>query len=212
MSATRPPSPYEQLQALMSAEERRELECRDILKHAVDLLVREPFGEFYRDETEVPGNAGRVDYFIACKVGDETVGGDDRVKVWLWEVKAPQCPVFKYEDGNRLCPTLDLVEAENQLIYYYEERKRNPHFREQLAIRYDTDIKLGGVIIGKRESAVRMGNNQIEPGRLGELYTQAVMFRRRYFYTPHGMELLTWDQVLRHLKPRDEHVGETLPD
>jgi len=190
---------YESLKRLMEDSHNRELKCREYLKHAKYLLFREQVIEFKYVETEYRGHSGDSDYVISGTVRLEQ--GYECVKAYVWELKTPQCYIFEKDNENRVCPTKDLVKAENQLLHYYHENKGKEEFRKEFGVTHSDNVCLGGIIIG---TGSRKINGDYEEDKKKKLYEKAMTIRNLYFYNPHGIRLMTWDNVLEHLKARTE--------
>ena len=111
------PEIHANLKKLIEATVKKENECRKYLQYAKEALVRDTVLEFVYVETERRATVGNSDYIISGKIVDET--GNECVKAYIWELKAPQCHIFEKDTENRLRPTIDLIQAENQLLNYY---------------------------------------------------------------------------------------------
>ena len=118
---------YEALRGLISASENKEKECRKFLAYAKEALVRDTVIKFEYIEKERRGTSGDSDYIISCQVRDAI--RVESVKAYIWELKAAQCYIFEKDTENRLRPSKDLVQAENQLLNYYHENRGNEQFR-----------------------------------------------------------------------------------
>ncbi len=137
----------------MDAEDNRENECRAFLEHAKELLVAPDVGvNFVEVEMERIENLGRSDYLI---IADAWHSCDCYRRAYLWELKAPQCFIYDPDTTTRLKPSQSLIDAENQLLNYYYNLKRNGEFLEQYEITSPSDVSLGGIIIGCERTKVR---------------------------------------------------------
>lgn len=189
-----PDSLYDKLKAEIYATNRTENECREYLKHAKDMLFKAG-GVDIRYCEEWRQHSGDSDYIV---VGRCSEGGNDRNRAYLWELKAPQCFVFVEDkkSKNRLMPSEDLFQAENQLLNYYDELRGNNDFRDFYSISLPSDICIGGLIIGCDITKVRGNFNENEKV---SLYHKA--FRcRELFYGGAKLRLLLWNDILDHLK------------
>jgi hypothetical protein len=104
-------------------------------------------------ETEYREHSGDSDYVISAQVQESS--GVQRVKAYVWESKAPQCYIFERDTDNRLKPSQDLVQAENQLLHYYLDLKGSEPSRDEFGVTTSDDFCLGGIIIGCNRTRVR---------------------------------------------------------
>jgi hypothetical protein len=187
----------EKLKELINSTEKQdELECRKYLKYAEDYLFKEDtLKQFLYAECEVPTNMGKTDYVISGIIGNNPVR-IDCVKAYVWEFKAPQCYMFRKDGENRLCPTKELFEAENQLLNYYHALKHDLTLVHRFKAGHPRNICLGGIIIGSHERLVR---GQLEEKKKKALLDDAYEIRKSYFYKPNGLWLVTWDEILDFL-------------
>lgn len=141
------------LQRLIDAFENTELECREFLSYAQDLLVYPDIAtSFVQVEFERHEYLGRSDYLVIAEV---LRGGDVCRRAYLWELKAPQCFIYENDTGTRLKPTAEFADAENKLLNYFYALKENGIFRTEYNISAVSDISLGGIIIGCNRTKVR---------------------------------------------------------
>jgi len=139
---------------------------------------------------------GDADIVLVADLVTDT-GGTDKV-AFLWELKAPQCHLFEYDDNKRRCrPTSDLVKAENQLLHYVEEAVGSDTTRQRLGVMSRKDIRPGGIIIGTQQSLLRSPNLSQDIA----LAETALRLRRERFYEPHGIRILLWDRILDAVRP-----------
>lgn len=178
------------LRELMAEAEHREVQCQAYLPKA-NVLLAPPFSKVIQVVREQVAMAGRSDYFILCEVTEVDV----RRRLVLWEAKAPQLAPFEISSHNRLMPSRALVEAENQLIYYFDEYRGNSQFLDRYKIRHADDVKLGGIIIGRNNNWVRSTpSNTLPDDVLEQLAASALRIRDEHFY--HGrIKILTWDRI-----------------
>ncbi len=158
------PDLHAELLVLMRNHGQKEVECRKYLRYAKELLVKVTPQEFRAEADEYRGHVGDSDYIIVCRACDEA--GIQSNQAYIWEVKAPQCYVFDEDTMNRVKPSRDFISAENQLLHYYEESKGSDQFRAEFEITHPENVKLGGIIIGSKETLVR-----------STTYTQETAFR-----------------------------------
>lgn len=178
------------LLALLQDSPQRETECQPYLQHAHALLAP-VFSNVVQVVREQVGTAGRSDYFLIS----EEKGYEPRRKLILWEVKAPQLAPFKVSTNNRLIPTKALVEAENQLIYYYDEYRGSSQFRDRYDIRHPSDVELGGIVIGTDTNWVeRTAGCTIDNEIVRQMGQAALRIRREHLYKS-PMRILSWNTV-----------------
>jgi hypothetical protein len=184
------PNPGEELRALMNDETQREVECQPYLQYAHLLLVP-PMSRVIQVVREQVAMAGRSDYFLVCEVSEVDV----RRRLILWEAKAPQLAPFEVSTQNRLIPSRALVEAENQLLYYFDEYRSNGQFLDRYQIRHADDVRLGGIVIGREDNWVRPPRDNAMPQEvLRQLASSALRIRDEHFYRGR-IRILTWDHV-----------------
>ena len=189
-------SNYEKLKALIDVtQSNKELECRDYLKYAKNLLFKESVIDFLYVETECRARSGDSDYVISGTTKDES--GVECNKLYVWELKAPQCYIFEKDTENRLRPSIDLIKAENQLLNYHYELKGNDSIRKDFGVYHPDDVLLGGIIIGCDRTRVR---GVIEEPKRSIAYQKATNLRK-VLYRWGDIRLMTWDTVLIHIAP-----------
>jgi hypothetical protein len=159
------------------------------------LLCKETVIEYHYKETNTRITSGNSDYVISGFVEQAT--GTRSVKAYIWELKAPQCFLFDKDTENRLIPSRELFQAENQLLNYFEDIKGSERLRARFGICHPTDIVLGGIIIGCNKTKVNGDFSNPETGM--KLYVEAERIRNHYFYNPWGIKLITWDTILDQL-------------
>lgn len=185
---------YHELKALIDTDSKKEHECREYLQYVKYLLFKET--TIYKhglDAREYRGHSGDLDYVVSGSVWDE--GGFECVRVYIWELKAPQCFIYEIDNKNktRLRPTKDLYSAENQLIHYYHEQKGSRAFRDEFNVKAD-NIKIGGIIIGSQQRLVK---GDYDEKYKNTLYERSSTIRRTYFYDMAQIRVMTWSEVLR---------------
>lgn len=184
-------NPAQELRGLMQDGAQREVECQAYLQHA-HLLLAPPMSTVVQIVREQVAMAGRSDYFMICEVNEV----DLRRRLILWEAKAPQLAPFEVATQNRLIPSRALVEAENQLLYYYDEYRSNAQFLDRYQIRHADDVRLGGIIIGRNDNWVRVvAGNNMTPDTLRQMAASALRIRDEHFYRT-KIRVLTWDRIV----------------
>lgn len=190
---------HESLKALIDEpSQHKEKECRDFIKYAVDLFV--PYTgstNILGDEEEYPGHTGPNDLIVFC---ERNCGGLIEKHAYIWEIKSPQAPVFIRDTNNRVKPSQKFVDAENQLLHYWEDCKTE-QFREKFEVSSLECIHLGGILIGRRSSLV---SGDYDESKSGRLYKTALNLRKRCLYKEVGIQVLVWDDVLDFIKPTAE--------
>lgn len=198
--------PASELSELIEADSRKEHECRALLNHVPQLLFGETVIEAQEPEKEYRGHSGDSDYIVYGRVADES--GYECKRAYIWETKAPQCFIFEKDDSRtRLRPTEELIKAETQLLYYHYENSQSTLFYEQFGITSQADVRIGGIIIGCHKTRV---SGVSSASQTEALYKRAVRIRNEYFYK-NSIRLLTWDEVLRHLRPPDVINNRNVP-
>ncbi len=187
---------HKALQGLIEDSNNKERECREFLHHAKAALVRPTVKEFVYVEKERRGTSGDSDYIISCKVRDET--GVESVKAYIWELKAPQCFIFEKDTENRLRPTSDLIQAENQLLHYYHEYRGSEQFKNEFGVTHSDNVLFGGIIIGCRKKRVK---GDYEGSKKDKLFEKALTIRKKYIYIPNQIQIFDWDYILDFLTP-----------
>ena len=118
-------------------------------------------------------------------------------EAYIWELKAPQCYLFEKDNNNRCRPTNDFLSAENQLLHYWYEVTGSQRFRTTMQIMYQENIKIGGIIIGTQERFLRNSTGTTDL-RNAEI---ALKIRQDYLYRSSGLRVLTWDRILKFVRP-----------
>jgi hypothetical protein len=179
-----------ELRTLMREAGHREVECQAFLPQA-HLLLAPPMSTVVQIVREQVAMAGRSDYFMVCEVPEV----DLRRRLILWEAKAPQLAPFEISTQNRLIPSRALIEAENQLLYYYDEYRSNAQFLDRYQIRHADDVRLGGIVIGRDDNWVKMtANNAMPPEVLRQMASSALRIRDEHFYRGR-IRITTWDRI-----------------
>jgi hypothetical protein len=192
---------FDELKSLIDDTKNRELECREFLRYIPHFLFKQTVIDYVYYEKEYRGHSGISDYVISAKVREDN--GIDCVKAYIWELKAPQCPIFEKENENRLHPSTELIQAENQLLHYYYENKGSEQFRDEFEVTHPENVRFGGIIIGCNKMLVK-GQFENESKR-DKLYEKAMRIRGRYFYDYHGIRIITWDAILDQFVPATTH-------
>lgn len=180
---------------ILETDHYREKECRLFIPLALDLFV--PFTSLTTglcDETEYPGHTGPSDLIVFC---ERNCGGISEKYAYIWEVKAPQADVFVKDTDNRIKPSTAFIQAENQLLHYWEDCKTEK-FRSDFGISHIDHIMLGGILIGKESTRVNGDYDEVKKNRL---FRTALNLRKQCLYGHTGIQVLIWDDVLNFIKP-----------
>lgn len=183
-----------------SSETQDELECRKYLGYAEEFLFKkDTLKKRLYSERELPMYTGKTDYVISGIIGNNPYFDPKCVKAYVWEFKAPQCYVFRKETENRLCPTKELFEAENQLLNYYHALKYNLTLVDRFKAGHPKNVFIGGIIIGSSERLVK---GELEEEKKKEMLKEAYDIRKSYFYDQTDLYLVTWSDVLDYLNKK----------
>jgi hypothetical protein len=185
---------YEELKTLIYAKGNKEIQCRAYLKYAADVLFRDGGVDIVCD-AEYRGHSGTSDYIVSGR-GHES--GSECRRVYLWELKAPQCPLFVKDpsSANRLFPSKELLQAENQLLNYYDELRESADFRSEFEITHPSNVCIGGIIIGSDKTKVKL---KAVPTRKASLCEKAYRCRRLFYRS--DIRLMLWNTILDQLQP-----------
>jgi hypothetical protein len=188
---------YSELKELVEAQERTERQCSKYLQYAKDLLTHHTLLRTVYVDTELRTCVGDADWVMSGVVEDDQ--GNEFVKAYVWELKAPQCPLFVKPKGNehRFQPSRDLFEAEDQLLQYYDALQHNGTMRDVFGVTHAADVCLGGIIIGRDPCWVRSLSGAPNKKRL---YRSASRIRELYIHKHLGIKVKTWDRILDHFK------------
>lgn len=188
-------SKFAEFEALVRGNAKRELQCRPFLEYAESLLIRQTLRSTVQFH-EVRSYVGDADLVVAADVLTDT-GEIERV-AFFWELKAPQCFLFEYDDNKHRCrPTPDFVKAENQLLHYLEEAAGSDSMRKRLGVMDRNNIRPGGIIIGSKDTILRSPTRP----RDVELAQSALKMRAERLYHSQGIRVLLWDRVLDWVRP-----------
>lgn len=171
---------------------KTERECGGLLKEVAGILLPSIEQTITFADAEINNSAGRTDLVI---IGDSTQPhGETRKEAYLWELKAPQIPLFEIDTNNRAKPTADLYDAENQLLHYHNATAIDGSFRERWGILSSDHVKFGGIIIGRKTNFFK--RNSMGELKARALARQAWDIRERIFYRYHKIQLLLWDSII----------------
>jgi len=187
---------YEDFQNLVGDNDaNHELGCRPYLEHAEHLLVQRTLRSTARF-TEIRSYVGDADLVVVAEITNDN--GSPETWAYFWELKAPQCFLFEYDDSKNRCrPTADLVKAENQLLHYVDEAVANENTRKRLGVMDSKNIRPGGIIIGTTDTMLRSPRDKNDVTKA----LAALQLRRERLYRAENIRIVTWDNVLEEVKP-----------
>ncbi len=180
---------------LVNSGGRTELKCRPYLQYANNILIEHTLKSAV-SHIEIRAYSGDADLAVVADIVTDT-GTIERV-AYFWELKAPQCYLFEYDDSKRRCrPSPDLVKAENQLLHYVEEAIGSETSRVRLGVMKRNNIRPGGIIIGTQKTMLRKPSDP----RDIELASAALALRLNHLYHREGIRVLLWDRILDAVRP-----------
>ena len=187
---------FEEFEKLIASQTKRETACRPYLKHATHLLIRHTLRSV-ASFVEIRSFVGDADLAVVVEIVNDN--GEPETWAYFWELKAPQCYLFEYDDNQNRCrPTPDLIKAENQLLHYVDEAVANQNTRIRLGVMDSKNIRPGGIIIGTKQKMLRSPQNARDVTKA----STALQLRRDTFYQAHGIRVITWDHVLDEVRPQ----------
>ncbi len=171
---------------------KTERQCGKLLKDVAWILIPKSEDSIYYVTCEHNFSSGKPDLIVI--VNEPKIGGGKDKVAYIWELKAPQLPLFKIKTDSQACPSADLFEAENQLLHYHNTVKNS-----NWCITHNVDrVEFGGIIIGRDNNYVRYGKRNQNLCR--DLADNALSIRKSYFYNPCSIRIMTWDLVLQNLE------------
>jgi len=189
----------EELKRLIDdTQHHNEEECKEYLKYVPGLFIRDSFRDnrnILRIKTEYRHHTGDSDYIISANVSANGIGC---ARAYVWEIKAPQCFVFRKTNENRAEPSPDLIQAETQLLHYYDDLKHQTKYLfEEFKVPLAEDLCFGGIIIGCNRTKVERAENETE---MNTLFNRAIRCRNYFYEHAKGtIKLMLWDEILPFL-------------
>lgn len=181
---------YSELNALIDATSDNELACRKkLIEFFYTLLDPDTRAKYKKAEIqwERTEHSGRSDLIIVASWENDR--GEPERKCFLWELKSPKTRLFSYKNQGMLIPAIELVEAETQLINYFDELKESREL---------PNLSLGGIVIGNDKNfANRIP--AIADSEHNRLVDKARRIRNEYFYRRCDIQLLTWTDILNRV-------------
>lgn len=190
----------DQLEALVNATDgHKEKQCQPFLDQAVSLLLPRTPNQILMYGREEPNRAGSCDFIVSASYGSDA---NAERHAYIWEVKSPQTMIFEEDDSKeRLRPTKGLIKAETQLGYYVQELQYSPSFRLKYGLDTISEVRAAGIIIGRSDCACTPING-LTPDAQRARERTAFQIRRKLFYQPAGLNLLTWNDLVRWFRFR----------
>jgi len=173
-----------------------EQECAKYLIKDASVLLSAKYGIIIYVNCEQICSSGRSDIIVIAEMLE--VGGNIKKCAFVWELKAPQLPLFQLETNNQACPSSELFMAENQLLHYHGSIANDGQYKNRWGILSSDDVKFGGIIIGRDDAIVKCNKKEITLGK--QLAIQALRIRESIFYKTHGISVLTWDWIIKFLE------------
>jgi hypothetical protein len=173
-----------------------EKECANYLVKDASVLLSTKYGIITYVNCEQICSAGRLDIIVIAEM--LKAGGDTRKCAFVWELKAPQLPLFQLETNNQACPSSELFMAENQLLHYHDSIAHDGQYKNRWGILSSDDVEFGGIIIGRDDAIVKCKEKEITLGK--QLATQALRIRESIFYRAYGIRVLTWDCIIKFIE------------
>lgn len=124
-----------------------ERECGKLLKNIAWVLLSAADGNNTYVASEQICSTGRVDLVVLAD--SMQPGGNFRREAHIWELKAPQLPLFDVKTKSQAQPSLHLYSAETQLMHYCYSVSNDGVLLKRWRILSPDHIRLGGIIIGR---------------------------------------------------------------
>jgi hypothetical protein len=169
-----------------------ERECGKLLENIAWVLLTTADGNTTYVATEQVCSTGRVD--IVVLADSMQPGGNFRREAHIWELKAPQLPLFDFRTKSQAQPSLHLYSAETQLMHYCYSVSNDGVLLRRWGILSPDHIRLGGIIIGRDINFVDCKGEDKTLGN--QLACEAHEIREVFFYRKLNMKLWTWDKVI----------------
>jgi hypothetical protein len=197
-----PTTKYDELNELIHQPKFNEVKCSAYLGTISELMVKkENVLNFIKDSTQVAGFRGKSDFVISAKISE---GGTIADKLFIWELKAPQSNIFNVMEGNKLTPSEYLIDAENKLLNYVDEFKRNEVMREHFSLTgsviQSRNVIPGGLIISRND--LKLWDKKTVIHDKDSDYETAKRIREEYFYNCCNIKLYTWDDILNEIRKK----------
>jgi len=169
-----------------------ERECGKLLGNIAWLLLTTADGNTTYVQTEQICSTGRVDMVVLAD--SMQPGGKFRREAHIWELKAPQVPLFDIKTKSQAQPSVHLYSAETQLMHYCYSVSNDGVLLRRWEILSPDHIRLGGIIIGRDINFVEC--KEVDKVLANQLACEAHEIREVFFYRKLNMRLWTWDKVI----------------
>lgn len=169
-----------------------ERECGKLLENIAWVLLTIADGNTTFVRTEQICSTGRVDIVV---LADSMQPGDNlRREAHIWELKAPQVPLFDLKTKNQANPSADLYGAETQLMHYCYSVSNDAVLLKRWGVLSPDHIRLGGIIIGRDISFIACKGE--DKTLANQLACEELEIREVFFYRKLNLKLWTWDKVI----------------
>jgi len=169
-----------------------ERECGGLLEQIAWVLLSSADGNTTFVKSEQFLSTGRVDIIVLAD--SLQPGGSFRREAHVWELKAPQLPLFEVKTKSQAQPTSHLYGAETQLMHYCYSVANDSVLLRRWGLLSPEHVRLGGVIIGRDCNFVDIKKLDDESGK--QLASEAHEIREIFYYRRINMRLWTWDKVI----------------
>jgi hypothetical protein len=193
------------LTALVNKTAGNENSCRDAFMPFAECLIANTSLKFVK--AEVASNIGRADLILIVEPVETDFGSKllstDKIAI-IYEMKAPNKPMYQYHKTNRFIPSEDLSLAESQLLAYTRRCQQDAKY---LSETYGaTDVKPGGIIIGRESTMFNISKSdrkKIHDEHSFDSLKKATLAARKHFlYDRASINVYTWDHIINLIKPK----------
>ncbi len=171
---------------------KTERECGELLSQIAWVLLAIADGNTTFVTTEQICSTGRVD--IVVLADSMQPGGNFRREAHIWELKAPQVPLFELKTKSQAQPSEYLYNAETQLMHYCYSVSNDAVLLRRWGLLSPDHIRLGGIIIGRDLNLVSCKKEDVELAK--QLACEAHEIRDVFLYRKMNLRLWTWDKVI----------------
>ena len=171
---------------------KTERECGKLLSQIAWILLTIADGNTTFVKTEQICSSGRVD--IVVLADSMQPGGNFRREAHIWELKAPQVPLFDLKTNSQAHPSEYLYSAETQLMHYCYSVSNDALLLRRWGLLSPEHIRLGGIIIGRDLNLISCKKEEKELAE--QLACEAHEIREIFLYRKLNLKLWTWDKVL----------------
>jgi hypothetical protein len=172
---------------------KTERQCGKLLENIAWVLLTIDDGNTTYVKTEQNLSTGRVDVVVLAD--SMQPGGSVRREAHIWELKAPQVPLFNLnKKESQVRPSAYLYSAETQLMHYCYSVSNDAVLLRRWGILSPDHIRLGGIIIGRDINFVVC--KEEDRVLANQLACEAHEIREVFFYRKLNLRLWTWDKVI----------------